>query len=130
MNDGERYSGQVRRLFETLPGAGALPDGAGQAVAGESIALERGAWVRFEARILGGRYVACSFLAWGCPHVLAAAAETAERLSGSSVGAEGDCDARELIATLGAPVEKLGRLLVLEDAYRGLVAAAGAVQSR
>lgn len=130
MSGGERYSERVRSLFETLPGAGPLPDGAGQPVAGEAIALERGAWVRFEARIQEGRYVACSFRAWGCPHVLAAAAQTAERLPGLSVGREGDCDARELIEALGAPVEKLGRFLVLEDAYGGLLAAARAVQSR
>ena len=130
MSNGERYSERVRRLFESLPGAGPLPDGAGLPVAGEAIALDRGAWVRFEARILEGRYIACSFRAWGCPHVLAAAAQTAERLTGSSIGGEGSCHARELIETLGAPVEKLGRFLVLEDAHGGLLAAARAVQSR
>jgi hypothetical protein len=129
MNDGERYSEVVRRLFEALPGAGPLPDGPGLPVAGEAVALDRGAWVRFEARVLRGRFVACSFRAWGCPHVLAGAARTAERLCGSSVGAEGVCDARELIEALGAPVEKLGRFLVIEDAHGGLLAAARAVQS-
>jgi len=129
MNDGERYSEVVRRLFEALPCAGPLPDGAGLPVAGEAVALDHGAWVRFEARVLQGRFVACSFRAWGCPHVLAAAARTAERLSGSSVGGEGACDARELIEALGAPVEKLGRFLVVEDAHGRLLAAARAVQS-
>ncbi|HUG04550.1 MAG TPA: hypothetical protein VML92_08990 [Steroidobacteraceae bacterium] len=128
MNDGERYSEVVRRLFETLPFGGPLPDGAGLPVTGEAMALDRGAWVRFEARVLRGRFVACSFRAWGCPHVLAAAAQTAERLSGSSVDGAGTCDARELIATLGAPVEKLGRFLVVEDAHSGLLTAARAVQ--
>jgi hypothetical protein len=130
VSHGGRYSERVRNLFESLPGAGPLPDGAGQPVAGEAVALDRGAWVRFEARIQEGRYVACRFRAWGCPHVLAAAAQITERLSGSSVGGEDRCDARELIATLGAPVEKLGRFLVLEDAHGGLLAAARAVQSR
>jgi hypothetical protein len=129
VSDGGRYSERVRRLFESLPGAGPLPEGAGQPVVGEAIALDRGSWVRFEARIQEGRYIACRFRVWGCPHVLAAAAHTAERLSGSSVGGEDRCDARELIATLGAPVEKLGRFLVLEDAHGGLLAAARAVQS-
>lgn len=129
MNDEHRYSEAVRRLFEHLPCAGPLPDGAGLPVAGEAIALDRGAWVQFEARILRGRYVACRFRAWGCPHVLAAAARTAESLSGASVGAEDVCDARELIETLGAPVEKLGRFLVIEDAHRALLTAARAVQS-
>jgi hypothetical protein len=129
MNDGEPYSEVVRRLFEALPCAGPLPDGAGLPVTGEAVALDRGAWVRFEARVLRGRFVTCRFRAWGCPHVLAAAARTAERLSGSSVGTDG-CDARELIETLAAPVEKLGRFLVVEDAHRGLLTAARAVQSR
>jgi hypothetical protein len=129
MNDRDRYSAAVRRLFEALPCAGSLPDGAGLPVVGEAIALDRGAWVQFEARILRGRYVACRFRAWGCPHILAAAAKTAESLCGSSVGTESVCNARELIETLGAPVEKLGRFLIIEDAHRALLTAARAVQS-
>ncbi len=124
-----RYSDEVLALFERLPGAGSLPDGAGMAVEGEAIALDRGAWVRFDARVDRGRFVACRFRAWGCPHVLAAAARTAERLAGAVVAEEAACDTRTLMQALQAPAEKLGRLLVVEDAERALRAAARAVQS-
>jgi hypothetical protein len=124
-----KYSDEVRALFDTLPGAGKPPDGPGVAVVGEAMALDRGAWVRFDARVERGRFVACGFRAWGCPHVLAAAAWTTARLAGSALSANGGCDARALMQALDAPAEKLGRLLVVEDAHRGLLAAARAVQS-
>jgi hypothetical protein len=124
-----KYTATVTELFERLPGAGELPGGVGAPVSGEAIALERGAWVRFDARIERGTIVVCSFRAWGCPHVLAAAARTAEHLRGTAVGAHEGCDARTLMQALAAPAEKLGRLLVVEEAERGLLAAARAVQS-
>jgi len=124
-----QYSAVVRELFERLPGAGELPGGGGAPVTGEAIALERGAWVRFDARIERGTIAVCSFRAWGCPHVLAAAARTAEHLRGTAVAVHEGCDARMLMQALAAPAEKLGRLLVVEDAERSLLAAARAVQS-
>jgi NifU-like protein involved in Fe-S cluster formation len=124
-----RYSDAVLDLFDALPRAGALQEGAGLPVTGEAVALDRGAWVRFDARVDQGRIVACCFRSWGCPHVLAAAARTAQRLDGLAVGGDDSFDARALLQALGAPTEKLGRLLVVEDAGRRLLAAARAVQS-
>ena len=46
-----RYSVRVLELFRALPGAGALPSAAGRIATGEAMALDRGAWVRFEARV-------------------------------------------------------------------------------
>lgn len=125
-----RYSVEVRTLFERLPGAVAPETGEGVAVTGEAAALERGAWVRFDARLDAGRLLACEFRAWGCPHVLAAAARTATCLSGSVLAQATPVTARELQQALGAPAEKLGRLLVVEDAAAALLAAARAVQCR
>jgi NifU-like protein involved in Fe-S cluster formation len=125
-----RYSVEVRALFERLPGAVALETGEGTAVTGETVALERGAWVRFDAKVGTGRLLACEFRAWGCPHVLAAAARTAACLSGSDLAQATPVAARELQQALGAPAEKLGRLLVVEDAAAALLAAARAVQCR
>lgn len=56
------YSARVRELFDTLPRAGAMPAG-GHRVVGEAAALDRGAWVRFEARLEDGRIVDCRFQA-------------------------------------------------------------------
>ncbi len=48
-----RYSARVLELFAELPGAGSMAAGAGEIVVGEAMALDRGAWVRFEARLDG-----------------------------------------------------------------------------
>jgi NifU-like protein involved in Fe-S cluster formation len=123
------YSPLVRELFDRLPHAGDLAPGPGVVAAGEAMALDRGAWVRFEARIEGGHIADCAFRAWGCPHTLAAAALVAGRMSGQPVGTRADLSARRLAAELAAPPEKLGRLLVVEDALAGMLAKAVALQS-
>lgn len=122
------YSDEVRALFERLPGTGVLEAGEGVAVTGEVSALEQGAWVRFDARVAHGRLMDCVFRAWGCPHVLAAAAWIAAGLRGCSVAQAEPPQARELQQALGAPVEKLARLLVVQDAACALLVAARAVQ--
>jgi NifU-like protein involved in Fe-S cluster formation len=122
------YSTLVRQMFMQLPHAGDLAPGPGTTVHGEAMALDRGAWVRFEARIEAGKVVDCAFRAWGCPHTLAAAALVADRMHGRAIGTEPAFDARRLAAALDAPAEKLGRLLVVEDAFFGMLAQALALQ--
>ena len=123
-----RYSVRVLELFRTLPGAGSLQASPGAIVSGESMALDRGAWVRFEARVAAGRIVECRFLAWGCPHLLAAAALAAGQLARNAAGQVSSCDAASLARELDTPAEKMGRLLVVEDAGRALLSEAARVQ--
>ena len=120
-----RYSVRVLELFRALPGAGSLDGAAGSIATGEAMALDRSAWVRFEARVALGRIAECRFLAWGCPHVLAAAALAARWLED---GPPGRCLAASLAGELDAPAGKMGRLLVVEDAGRALLADAARVQ--
>jgi NifU-like N terminal domain len=120
-----RYSVRVLELFRALPGAGPLDGAAGSIATGEAMALDRSAWVRFEARVARGRIAECRFLAWGCPHVLAAAALAARWLAD---GPPGRCSAASLAGELDAPAAKMGRLLVVEDAGRALLADAARVQ--
>jgi nitrogen fixation NifU-like protein len=122
MSDAPAYSPRVRTLFDALPRAGALPAG-GRAIAGEASAVDRGAWVRFEARLEGSRIADCRFRAWGCPHTLAAAAIAAEELASGRAP-----DARWLARALDAPADKMGRLLVVEDAMQSLLAERARVQ--
>lgn len=123
-----RYSEHVRDLFARLPGAQAPVAGGGAVVAGEAMALDRGAWVRFEARVDQGRVAECVFSAWGCPHVLAASSLACSRVRGLAVDAPAAISARDLAEALEAPVAKMGRLLVVEDAMHALFAEARAVQ--
>jgi NifU-like protein involved in Fe-S cluster formation len=123
-----RYSERVRELFRALPDAGELAAGPGATVTGEAAALERGAWVRFEARVDRGRIADCAFRAWGCPHTLAAAALLAQAMRDASVAEAAPAEPRELAHEISAPPQKLGRLFVVIDAQAALLAAARAIQ--
>jgi NifU-like protein involved in Fe-S cluster formation len=123
-----RYSARVRDLFARLPGAQAPAPGPGTLVSGEAMALDRGAWVWFEARLDQGRVAECVFRAWGCPHVLAASALACELVQGLAIDAPDAIHARRLAEALDAPAAKMGRLLVVEDAMRALFAGARRVQ--
>jgi NifU-like protein involved in Fe-S cluster formation len=123
-----RYSGRVLQLFRELPRAGVLEQAGSEAVAGEVATPDRGAWVRFEALRDGRRIADCRFQAWGCPHTLAAAALAASRLSGATLEEASAIRAADLARELEAPAEKLGRLLVVEDAIHALIAGLGPVQ--
>lgn len=125
---GTGYSARVLELFRALPRAGALPEEAGRIAAAEAFAIDRGAWVRFEALVDAGRIVACRFQAWGCPHTLAAAALAAGWLEDPPDGGSARCEATRLVRELDAPAGKMGRLLVVEDAARALLAKAAQVQ--
>jgi len=122
------YSPRVRSLFSALEGAGDLPEAAGAEVSGEAVALDRLAWVRFAARIDARRISDCRFRAFGCPHTLAAASLVATQLRGAPIDAGLVLDAARLKRELDAPAEKMGRLLVVEDALRNLLDGARRVQ--
>lgn len=128
MSTGESYSTQVRALFAAPRRAGDLADGPGERIAGEAAEIGRGAWVRFEARLRDGRIAESRFRAWGCPHVLAACEFVARRLEGRVPPDLDGLDAASVAMALEVPPEKLGRLLVIEDALRALAAAARAGQ--
>ena len=117
-----RYSPRVRALFRELDGAGDPVAGEGVLVSGEASALDRGAWVRFAARVHGGRFGDFRFRAFGCPDTLAAASYVACRLRGAPLDAVATLGASDLAHELDVPAEKLGRLLVLEDALQALLA--------
>jgi NifU-like protein involved in Fe-S cluster formation len=89
----------------------------------ESCALDRRAWVRFEARVDSGAIAAVAFQAWGCPHFLAACELAAGWLEGRPLDSAAQCSPDWLSGELQVPADKLGRLLVIEDALRELAAA-------
>ena len=66
------------------------------------------------------RLRAIRYAVFGCPHLIAAAELVCERFEGQPVEVLADFDPRELIDTLAVPVEKTGRILLLEDAVRAL----------
>jgi len=119
------YSSLVRQAFRQPAHAGRLSSGEGRVVEAEAAALDRGAWIQLAARVRAGRVLEARFLAWGCPHFVAACELATAGLEGAPLGpGVAQHAAMELARQLEAPPEKLGRLLVVEDALRDLAAAA------
>jgi cysteine desulfurase len=85
-------------------------------VVGEAGGPGQEVWVRLRLSVQGGIVKGALFKAYGCPHTLAVAAWVAERLRGRSRADLAPGTPAEWAEALAVPVEKLGRLLVVEDA--------------
>lgn len=113
------YSAAVRRLF-------AHPDHAGRLEGGiEALAEGQGVHLRLMASVRDGRILRMRFEAWGCPHLLAACEAACADVEGRPAAELEGYDISALIKELSIPVEKTGRILVLDDAIRSLASAAG-----
>ena len=110
------YSALVTRHFDQPVNAGPLSGSSGTTCAGAAGRRELGAEVRFEVRIEEGRIAEICFHAYGCPHTIAACSLACERLEGAPVQALAGLEPAGLAAALGAPAEKTGRLLLVQDA--------------
>jgi NifU-like protein involved in Fe-S cluster formation len=108
------YSERVRAHFAAPAHAGGLTEG-------ESVRID-GAEVRLElaAAVSDGTVRAMRFRAWGCPHTIAAAEAACAALEGRPVAELLEFSVNDLMQDLSVPVEKTGRILVLEDAVRSL----------
>ncbi|MDJ0814266.1 MAG: iron-sulfur cluster assembly scaffold protein [Woeseiaceae bacterium] len=108
------YSDRVRELFARPGHAGVLEGNCSAAV------VDQGVKIRLTAHVRDGRVEAMAFLAYGCPHVIAAAEAACAELEGRSAVELLEFPATGLMQSLSVPVEKTGRILVLEDAVRSL----------
>ncbi len=109
------YSDRVRQLF-------ARPDHAGDLEKSHArVQIEdQGVRVALAVECDGDDITRLRFLAWGCPHLLAAAEAFCREFEGRPVRTLQTFSAAEIMQTLPVPREKLGRILVLEDAVRSL----------
>ena len=108
------YSDKVRELF-------ARPDHAGCLAEGRRIRLDdQGVRVCLCAQADGDAIEALRFKAWGCPHLIAAAEAFCAEFEGRPAAGLLEFKASGLMESLSVPVEKTGRILVLEDAVRAL----------
>ena len=110
------YSFEVQRRFHSPEGAGEYAEGTPEMAAGQAEDRTLNVWVRVQARLAGNLIRSVRFQVFGCPHIVAAADLIAEVLPGQERDALRELDMHELRMTLDAPLEKLGKLLVLEDA--------------
>jgi len=108
------YSAKVRELFAAPAHAGDIADGEAVDVADQDVRL------RLSAQAEGGRIAALRFRACGCPHVIAAAEAVCSNLEGQPVTDLESYTIADIMQKLPIPVEKTGRILVIEDAVRSL----------
>jgi NifU-like protein involved in Fe-S cluster formation len=108
------YSQLVRQLFATTPHAGRIPR-QGDVRIGRAGGPAHGVEVEFSILVSGARVARACFRAFGCPYTIAGASLVAQRLSGARL-AGFRVDPQALARELDAPAEKLGNLLIVEEA--------------
>ena len=106
---GDPYSVDVRALF-------AAPEHAGTADGHSARVAAQGVDVELSADVVDETLAALRFRARGCPHLIAAAEALCSDLEGQPVSALAAPFAADIMRRLSVPVEKTGRILVLEDA--------------
>jgi NifU-like protein involved in Fe-S cluster formation len=110
-----KYNELTRRYFGAPSTAGILSGpGVMRGAAGNR---ERGTWVQFDVQVVSGTLTAARFLAFACPHTIAVAAFVAEQAIGATATARLPQDVRALVERFAVPEEKLGRILIIEDAW-------------
>lgn len=117
-NGGGVYSERVRSAFCRPLHAGEIAGDAGFSVT----VTEGGAGARILLTAVtdGDRLSALRFRVFGCPHLIAAAEIVCERFEDSTVESLAEFVPGNLLDELEIPIEKTGRILLLEDALRSL----------
>jgi NifU-like protein involved in Fe-S cluster formation len=119
------YNPLTLRYFETAANAGVLTGpGVFRGAAGNR---EQGTWVQFDLQVASGALHAARFLAFACPHTIAVSAFVAEQAVGERVLRRLPHNVQDLVERFALPPEKLGRLLIIEDAWAA--AATSAIDS-
>jgi NifU-like protein involved in Fe-S cluster formation len=108
------YSPRVREYFANPTHVGELDS----ALAGYF--ADQGVRIRLTATVDDGVLSQLKFRAWGCPHVIAAAEAFCRQFEGRRVVDLEQFSSSQIMEYLAVPVEKTGRILVLEDTVRSL----------
>ena len=108
------YSAEVRALF-------AGPEHGGVLDSALCVAVEdQGVRISLFATAEEGIVTGLRFQAWGCPHFIAAAEAFCAESEGRAARDLLEFSVSGLMQSLSVPVEKSGRILMLEDAVRSL----------
>lgn len=114
------YSELVRRFFANPVHAGPLPDEYNSAVVAEAADAESGVRIVLSAVVNGDSIRLLRYQILGCPHLIAAAEAFCDDAEGRTLDALIDVNISTLMDRLAIPVEKTGRLFILEDAAKAL----------
>jgi NifU-like protein involved in Fe-S cluster formation len=123
------YNPEVLQRFASPQRAGGFMEGLEALVVGEAEDRSLNVWVRFQVQVADNRLEQVRFEVFGCPHTVAAASWLAQRLEGKAVDALTRLDMQEVAQALDVPLEKMGKLLRIEDALHA-VAVRAAIGSK
>ena len=122
MSQHEPYNETVREYFHHTAHAGDLSRDHPQVLDAEATESTRGARITLSAGIEDGTIREMRYRVWGCPHLIAATEWLCERRESEPVASLGGFPLQEIMRQLAVPVEKTGRILLLEDALKSLKA--------
>jgi len=108
------YNSVVRTLFADPKHCGDVADGA------VGYFEDQGLRIRLSAEVRDRAITRLRFRAWGCPHIIAAAEAVCRQFEGRPVHELEQFETGPIMRDLAVPVEKTGRILVLEDTVRSL----------
>ena len=111
------YGSEVRRRFASARRK-RLDETDARVATGFAEDRTLGVWIKLQLRVTGAVIDQVGYEVFGCPETIAATSLIAERLEGREIAAIPDIDMRAIAAELSIPVEKLGKLLRIEDAVR------------
>jgi cysteine desulfurase len=117
---GRALSPLARQYFLAPPRAPEFPDGtpSAEVLQGRAGRESDGTRVFFELKIHDGIVKSARFSAYGCPHTVAVTAWLCETLEGAPLKGVAPGTPADWAGKFAVPAEKLGRLLVVEDALR------------
>jgi hypothetical protein len=117
---GRALSPLARRYFLAPARLPEFPDGAPstEVLQGQAGRESEGTRVFFELKIGDGIVKSARFSVYGCPHTVAVAAWLCETLEGAPLTGVAPGAPADWAGKFAVPAEKLGRLLVVEDALR------------
>ena len=116
MNASTIYNEDVRAYFANPAHAGDLQGSFDQAITADVSESEGGAQVVLAAGIQAGSIAEMVYRAWGCPHLIAALESVCTRLLGQPLASLENYDSADITQELSIPPDKMGRILLLEDA--------------
>jgi len=117
----EPYNETVRACFHSAAHAGELTRDYPQSCVSAVAESAQGAQIALAAGIDAGIVREMRFRVWGCPHLIAATEWLCGQLESGPAAAMENFPLQEIMRQLSVPVEKTGRILLLEDALRSLM---------
>ena len=120
MNAAVSYNEALRRRFADPQHAGDLQGTFERTLVVDVSDSDKGPHIIMAAGVRDDSIAEITFRAWGCPHLIAALESVCERLLGQPAASLENCDLADITQDLSVPAEKMGRILLVEDALATL----------